>query len=151
MKLMYDSLILSHLQFGITWGFECNRSFKFRKRALRIVTNSTYNADTEPLFKELNLLKLDGIFNIQCMNLFYKFTNNALPKYFQSLFRYNHEMYEIETRNHTGCTFFRRICMVLKMFWGITYRNLSINFRVILKTEFALIACMHLLATWKYT
>ena len=101
MKLMYDSLILSHLQFGITcWGFESNRLFKSQKRALRIMTNSKYNAHTEPLFKDLKLLKLDGIFDIQCMNFFYKFTNNTLPKYFHSLFRYNRDIYEIMTRNH---------------------------------------------------
>ena len=34
MKLMYDSLILSHLQFGITnWGFEWDRISKLQKRA----------------------------------------------------------------------------------------------------------------------
>ena len=49
MKLMYDSLILSHLQFGITnWGFEWDRISKLQKRALRIMTNSGYNAHTEP-------------------------------------------------------------------------------------------------------
>ena len=32
MKLMYDSLILSHLQFGITnWGFEWDRISKLQK------------------------------------------------------------------------------------------------------------------------
>ena len=50
MKLMYDSLILLHLQFGITnWGFEWDRISKLQKRALRIMTNSRYNAHTEPL------------------------------------------------------------------------------------------------------
>ena len=54
MKLMYDSLILSHLQFGITnWGFEWERISKLQKRAIRIMTNSRYNAHTEPLFKKL--------------------------------------------------------------------------------------------------
>ena len=57
MKLVYDSLILSHLQFGITnWGFEWDRISKLQKRALRIMTNSRYNAHTEPLLKQLHLL-----------------------------------------------------------------------------------------------
>ena len=101
MKLMYDSLILSHLQFEITcWGFECNRLVKLQKRALRIMTNSKYNAHTEPLFKDLKLMKLDGIFDIQCMKCFYKFRNNTLPKYFHSAIRYNRDIYEIVTKNH---------------------------------------------------
>ena len=68
MKLMYDSLILSHLQFGITnWGFEWDLISKLQKRALRIMTNSGYNAHTEPLFKQLYLLKVKDIFDVQCM------------------------------------------------------------------------------------
>ena len=102
MKLMCDSLILSHLQFGITcWGFESNRSFKLQKRPLRIMTNSKYNAHTKRLFKKSKKMKLDGIFDIQLINLFYKFTNNTPPKYFHSLFRYNREIYEIETTTHS--------------------------------------------------
>ena len=53
MKLMYDSLILSHLQFGSTcWSrILWSRIFKLQKRTLRIMKNSKYNAHTEPLFK----------------------------------------------------------------------------------------------------
>ena len=34
------------------------------------MTNSKYNAHTEPIFKDLKLLKLGGIFDIQCMHFF---------------------------------------------------------------------------------
>ena len=99
MKLMYDSLILSHLQFGITyWGFEWNRIFKLQKRALRIMTNSKYNAHTEPLFKELEMLKVKNIFDVQCMKFWYKFVNKSLPEYFGTMFTFNNELYQIETR-----------------------------------------------------
>ena len=101
MKLMYDSLILSHLQFGITnWGFEWDRISKLQKRALRIMTNSRYNAHTEPLFKQLHLLKVKDIFENQCLKFWYKYVNNKLPNYFRNMFTYNHELHEIETRNH---------------------------------------------------
>ena len=79
LKLMYDSLILSRLQFGITcWGFEWNRIFKLQKRALRIMENSKYNAPTETLFKELEMLKVSDIFNVQGMKFWYKFVNKSL-------------------------------------------------------------------------
>ena len=101
MKLMYDSLILSHLQFGITnWGFEWDRISKRQKRALRIMTNSRYNTHTEPLFKQLHLLKVKDMFGIQCLNFWYKYVNNKLPNYFRNMFTYNLESHEIETRNH---------------------------------------------------
>ena len=100
MKLMYDSLILSHLQFGITnWGFEWDRISKLQKRALRIMTNSRYNAHTEPLFKQLHLLKVKDIFDVQCLKFWYKFVNNELPNYIRNMFTYNHELHDFETRN----------------------------------------------------
>ena len=101
MKFMYDSLILSHLQFGITnWGFEWDRISKLQKHALWIMTNSRYNAHTEPPFKQLHLLKVKDIFEIPCLKFWYKYVNNKLPNYFCSMFTYNHELHEIETRNH---------------------------------------------------
>ena len=101
MKLMYDSLILSHLQFGITnWGFEWDRISKLQKRALRIMTNSRYNVHTEPLFKQSHLLKVKDIFDVQCMKFWYKFVNKKLPNYFRDMLSYNHEVHDIGTRSH---------------------------------------------------
>ena len=79
MKPMNDSLILSHLQFGITcWG--------------------KYNAHTEPLFKDLEMLKVSNIFDVQCMKFWYKFVNKSLPEYFVGILTFNNELYQIETR-----------------------------------------------------
>ena len=53
LKLMYDSLINSHLQFCTTaCGYQCNRVTKLQKRALRIMCGVKYNAHTEPLLKD---------------------------------------------------------------------------------------------------
>ena len=51
------------------------------------MTNSKYNAHTESLFKELEMLKDSDIFNVQCMKFWYKF-----------VFTFNNELYKIETR-----------------------------------------------------
>ena len=64
------------------------------------MTNSKYNAHTDPLFNSLKLLKIKDIFDVQCMKFWYKFVNNNVPTYFASMFRYNHELYEIQTRSH---------------------------------------------------
>ena len=107
LKLMYDSLILPHLQFGITcWGFETSRIIKLQKRAMRIMTLSKCNAHTEPFFKELKLLEVKDIFDVQCMKFWYKFTNGLLPKCFRCMFRYNHEIHDIETRSHDSLHLF---------------------------------------------
>ena len=61
------------------------------------MTNSKYAAHTAPLFKSLKLLKVKDIFDVQYMEFWYKLVNNNLPTYFASMFRYNHELYEIQT------------------------------------------------------
>ena len=64
------------------------------------MTNSKYNAHTEPLFKELHLLKVKDIFDVQCLKFWYKFVNKKLPNYFRDMFKYNYELHEIGTRSH---------------------------------------------------
>ena len=94
-------LNLSHLQFRITnWDFAWDRKSKLQKCALRIMTNSRYNAHTEPLLKQLHLWKVKDIIEIQCLKFWCKYFNNNLPNYFRNTFTYNHELHDIETRNH---------------------------------------------------
>ena len=62
------------------------------------MTNSKYNAHTEPLFKELEMLKVKNIFDVQCMKFWYKFVKKSLPEYFGTMFTFNNELYQIETR-----------------------------------------------------
>ena len=64
------------------------------------MTNSKYNAHTEPLFKQLRLLKVNNIFDVQCLKFWYKFFNKKLPNYFRDMFKYNYELHDIVTRSH---------------------------------------------------
>ena len=60
---LYNSLIMSHLQFSIlAWGHKHKKLSIKQKRAIRVLTASKYNAHTEPLFKYLNQLKLSAIY-----------------------------------------------------------------------------------------
>ena len=109
LKLMYDALIMSHFQYCVTsWGYSCYRLFKLQKRAIRIVTLSKYNADTDPLFKLNKLLKIDDIFKIQCLKLYYKYRKAILPKYLFDMFTENCDVHNHNTRQtshlHHGVT-----------------------------------------------
>ena len=70
------------------------------------MTNSKYNAHTEPLFKELDMLKVNDIFCVQCMKFWYKFVNKSLPEYFCTMFTFNNELYQVETRDQNQLHFF---------------------------------------------
>ena len=91
----------AQLQFAITsWEFECERLSKLQKRGIRIMTNDKYNAHTDPLFKNLKLLKNKDIFDVQCIKICYSFVNNNVLTYFTPVFRYNRELHDIQTRSH---------------------------------------------------
>ena len=98
--LIYNSLILSYLNYAIlAWGYQCERITKLQKKAIQIINLSKYNAHTEPLFKELTLLKVTDILKLQELKFYYKYKNNKLPHYLQSLpFSYNIDIHSHETR-----------------------------------------------------
>ena len=95
LRVLYNSLILPHLQYGIlSWGFKLSRLSKLQKRAIRVITCSKFNAHTEPLFKSLNLLKLEDMVSFNVLKLYYKLCHGNLPVYVTNLF----------TRNAPGTT-----------------------------------------------
>ena len=68
----------------LTWGFGYYRIEKLHKRFVRIISSSKYNAHSEPLFKVLDILKIEHLFSQSCLKFVYKFKKSQLPKYFLS-------------------------------------------------------------------
>ena len=97
---IYNSLILPHINYGILlWGHTCDRILKLQKKAMRIIKLCKYNAHTDPLFKSLNLLKVQDIFKVFQMKFYHKYTNGKLPNYFDDMpLSLNNERYEYNTR-----------------------------------------------------
>ena len=86
LRTLYFSMVQSRLVYCIlTWGFDCYRLEKLQKRFARIISSSKYNAHSEPLFKVLDILKIEHLFSQSCLKFVYKFKNSQLPKYFLSL------------------------------------------------------------------
>ena len=99
LRLIYNSLILPHLQYGILiWGVKNGRLGKLQKRAMRLMFNSKYNAHTDPLFKRLNLLKLSDIFKTRQIRFYFRYIKNSLPTYFKDIFATNSQLHSYETR-----------------------------------------------------
>ncbi len=83
---IYSSLILSHINLGIlAWGYKCERIIKLQKKAVRIISLSKYNAHTEPLFKQLKLLKVKDILKVQELKFYFKYKQGLLPSYLMNL------------------------------------------------------------------
>jgi hypothetical protein len=83
LKIMYDSLIGSHLNYGIKcWGFNCKSLEKLQKKAVQVIANSKYNAHSEPLFKKLGILSIKDILKKKMYKFYFKLSNLNLPNYF---------------------------------------------------------------------
>ena len=54
--------------------------FKLQKKVVRIISNNKYNAYTDPIFKYLNILKLNDIYKLQLAKFFYKYIKNELAR-----------------------------------------------------------------------
>ena len=80
---IYHSLFASHLNYGLLlWGTHVNRVSKLQKKTVRILSNSEYLADSEPLFKTLKLPKIYNLCKLKLMKFYYNLSYNLLPSYF---------------------------------------------------------------------
>ena len=82
LKTIYNTLFLPHLNYGILlWGSEIESIHKLQKRVLRIISGSKFNAHTEPICREEQLLKVNEIYKLAIYKFYFKLINNELPHY----------------------------------------------------------------------
>ena len=55
----------------------------YKKQVLRIISGSKFNAHTEPICREEQLLKVNEIYKLAIYKFYFKLINNELPHYFQ--------------------------------------------------------------------
>ena len=85
--MLYNSIFHCHLLYAIQiWS--CVRSgpinelFKLQKAAIRIISGTSYNSHTEPLFKKLQVLPLPDLITFTKLQFMQRFTQNFLPESF---------------------------------------------------------------------
>jgi hypothetical protein len=84
---IYQSLIIPHITYGaLTWSksHHIHTLIKQQKKAIRTITKSKYNAHTEPLFKQTNLLKIEDLRKLLELKFYYKWKSGVLPNYFST-------------------------------------------------------------------
>ena len=107
--------MFSHLSYGIqVWGSAnasvLNPLIVLQKKAVRILANQQYFQiygdpgplpTTNPLFKNLNLLKLNDIFNLNIVKFVYETLCYESPENFWNWFKYCHEIHAYSTTSTT--------------------------------------------------
>ena len=74
-----------------------NKIVIMQKKAIRIIAWAKYNDHTEPLFKELKVLKLDDL-NFKLAKYMYSYTKGSLPT-LMDMFITNTDIHLHNTRN----------------------------------------------------
>ena len=83
MMILYKSLIASYLNYGLLlWGTESYKVLTLQKKAIRLISNSSYISHTNLLFIQHKLLKIGDLFKLKLLKLYYKLSYNHLPSYF---------------------------------------------------------------------
>ena len=98
---LYNSLIAPHINYGILlWGQMTNKILKLQKRAVRTIVKQKYNAHTDPIFRKLQILKVDDLKRMCELKFYHKYVNNSLPEYFLTNFiSTNNDVHNRLTRN----------------------------------------------------
>ena len=85
LKTIYNTLFLPHLNYGILlWGSETESILKLQKRVLHIISGNKFNAHTEPICKERQLLIVNEIYKLTNYKFYFKLINTVLPHSFQN-------------------------------------------------------------------
>ena len=80
---IYKSLFIPHINYGsLLWGQVGESLDTIQKKAIRTITYSHYIAHSEPLLKQLNLLKVQDLFQLKILKFLFKLYHNKLPPYF---------------------------------------------------------------------
>ena len=104
--MLYHSIVYPHLTYGITvWGsaHETHKSklILTQKKIIRIINGSKYDAHTEPIFKKLNILKLDDIYKLCVAKYCHNYFTSSLPSNILTLFSTISDIHEHATRHNT--------------------------------------------------
>ena len=69
---------------SIIWESQIDKIHLFKKKVIRNVNKSAYNAHTKPLHKEQIILKVHDLYRLSILKFYSKLVNNKLPRYFNN-------------------------------------------------------------------
>ena len=103
LKTLYYCLAYPYLHYCfIVWGstYKTNlcRLVSLQKRVIRIISKSTFDSHSDPIFKELELLKLFDISQLELGKLMFSFNHSFLPPKFNDYFSLNKPVHNYATR-----------------------------------------------------
>ena len=108
---LYYSIIYPFLTYGLLiWGNTYSTTLKplitLQKRAIRTITFSKPDEHSEPLFKELEILKLTDLVTLHNALFMYHYYYNLLPSSFENFFQTVASVHSYNTRLASKSTYY---------------------------------------------
>ena len=112
LRNLYFALIYPYFTYGnITWAANYKSNLdcliKLQKKIIRIMSNSGFNDHTEPIFRELYIMKFEFLNKFLTGLFMFKIMNNLLPAFCQDLFIVNQDIHHYDTRQKHNLHIFR--------------------------------------------
>ena len=103
LKTLYHTFAYPYLTYCIhVWGNACDTHLdplvKTQKRLIRIIASAGYRSHTGPLFRQLGILNLRGIYQYLLSTFMYRLRDKDLPKIFDNFCKTNSEIHSYCTR-----------------------------------------------------
>ena len=91
LKTLYYCLVYPYLHYcivvwGSTYKTNLRRLVSLQKRVIRIISKSTFDSHSDPIFKELELLKLSDIRQLELGKFMFSLNHSLFPFKVQQLF-----------------------------------------------------------------
>ena len=100
---IYFGQLHSHLMYGSQiWGLNDNDNLKIltqQKKAIRKISFAHFEAHSDPLFKELNILKLPDMMRLNNIMFVHNVLNNNAPNTFKDYFKFQQLHHHDTVRN----------------------------------------------------
>jgi len=97
---IYPYFIYCNQIWGSTYVSNIYKLTILQKKMIRIICQVKPRDHTDPLFKELGIIKVVNIYNYLIGKFMYRWSNNLLPTMFDDLFIYNRDVHHHHTRQY---------------------------------------------------
>ena len=98
-SLVYPYFFYCNLVWASTYRTKLSRLVILQKRVVRIIAKTQCYAHTDPIFKNLGILKFYDIHLLQLGLFMYSYQIRTLPSKFDCKFTLNRQVYSYNTRN----------------------------------------------------
>ena len=97
--LIYPFLIYGIIAWGNTYLTTLQPLFILQKKTIRLMTFKSFHEHSSPIFRKLNIIKLDDLISYHIAVFMYRFNNSLLPSTVNALFSKVSEIHHCNTRS----------------------------------------------------